>query len=125
MVVSGVSWVSGFGGTVCVPRVRRFVFGGGGFGLLLARPPGLCPVLLGLLEGGEEEGPGHLVEGGAAQVFHPNGTVLPPLDTTDGAPLYPGGVGYVDDRPDDRILGTVVLLLGILGCVGLVNGFIY
>ena len=73
---------------------------------------------LGLLGGGEEEGAVHLVEGGAARVFHPNGTVLPPVDTTDGAPLYPFGVGYVDDRPDDRILGTVVLLLGTLGGVG-------
>ena len=63
--------------------------------------------------------PGHLVEGGAARVFHQNGTVFPPVDTTDGAPLYPGGVGYVDDRPDDRILGTVVLLLGTLGGVAL------
>ena len=77
---------------------------------------------LGLLEGGEEEGPGHLVEGGAARVFHPNSTVLPPVETTDGAPLYPGGVGYVDDHPDDRILGTVVLLLGTLGGVSLGGG---
>ena len=60
-----------------------------------------------------------LVQGDAARVFHPNGTVLPSLDTTDGALLYPCGVGYVDDRPDDRILGTVVLLLGTLGGVGL------
>ena len=120
--VSGVSWVSGFGGRICVRGVGRFVCGGGGFGLLLAHPPGLFPVPLGPLEGGEEEGPGHLVEGGAARVLHPNGTVLPPVDTTDGAPLYPGGVGYVDDRPDDRILGTVVLLLGTLGGVGLGGG---
>ena len=55
-------------------------------------------------------------------MFHPNGTVLPPVDTTDGAPLYPVGVEYVDDRPDDRILGTVVLLLGTLGGVGLGGG---
>ena len=77
---------------------------------------------LGLLGAGEEEGAVHLVEGCAARVFHPNGTVLPPVDTTDGAPLYPFGVGYVDDRPDDRILGTVVLLLGNLGGVGLGGG---
>ena len=120
--VSGVSWVSGFGGRVCVRGVRRFVCGGGGFGLLLARPPSLFPVPLRLLEGGEEEGPGHPVEGGAVRVFRPNGSVLPPVDTTDGAPLYPGGVGYVEDRPDDRILGTVVLLLGTLGGVGLGGG---
>ena len=119
--VSGVSWVSGFGGRVCVRGVRLFVCGGRGLGLFLACPPGLFPVPLGLLEGGEEEGPGHLVEGGAARVFHPNGTVPPPVDTTDGAPLYPGGVGYVDDRPDDRFLGTVVLRLGTLGGVGLVG----
>ena len=104
------------------PGFRRFVCGGRGFGLLLARHPGLFPVPLGLLEGGEEEGPGHLVEGGAARLFHPNGTVLPPVDTTVGAPLYPGRVGYVDDRRDDRILGTVVLLLGTLGGVGLGGG---
>ena len=116
--VSGVSWVNGFGGRVCVRGVRHFVSGGGGFGLLLARPPGLFLVPLGLLEGGEEVGPGDLAEDGAARVFHPNGTVLPPMDTTDAAPLYPGGVGYVDDRPNDRILGTVVLLLGTLGGVG-------
>ena len=54
-----------------------------------------------------------------ARVFHPNGTILPPVDTTDGALLYPGGVGYVDDRPDNRIIGTVALLLGTLGGVGL------
>ena len=120
--VSGVSWVSGFGGRVCVWGVRRFVCGDGGFGLLWALRPGLFPVPLGLLGGGEEEGAVHLVEGGAARVFHPNGTVLPPVDTTDGAPLYPFGVGYVDDRPDDRILGTVVLLLGTLGGVGLCGG---
>ena len=65
----------------------------------------------------EEEGAAHLVEGGAARVFHPNGTVLPPVDTMDGAPLYPVGVGYVDDHRDDRIPGTVVLLLGTLGGV--------
>ena len=120
--VSGVRWVSGFGGGVCVRGVRRFVCGGEGFGLLLAHPPGLLPVPLGLLEGGEEEGPSHLVEGGAARVFHPNGTVLPPVDSTDGAPLYPGGVGYVDDCPNDRILGTVIFLLGTLGGVGLGGG---
>ena len=120
--VSGVSWVSGFGGRVCVRGVRRFVCGGGGFGILLARRPGLFPVPLGLLEGGEEEGAVHLVEGGAARVFHPNGTVLPPVDTMDGAPLYPGGVGYVDDRSDDRILGTVVRLLVTLGGVDLGGG---
>ena len=120
--VSGVSWVCGFGGRVCVRGVRRFVCGGGGFGLLLARPPGLFPVPLGLLEGREEEGAVHFVEGGAARVFHPNRTVLLPVDTTDGAPLYPGGVGYVDDRPHDRILGTVVLLLGTLGVSVLVVG---
>ena len=96
-------------------------FGFRGLGLFLARP-GLVPVPLSLLGGGEEEGLGHLAEGGAAQVFHPNGTILPPVDTTDGAPLYPGGVGYVDDRPDDQILGTVVLLLGTLGGVGLGRG---
>ena len=115
--VTGIGWVSGFGSRVCVRGVRRFVCGGGGFGLPLARPPGLFPVSLGLLEGGEEAGLGHLVEGRAARVFHPNGTVLPPVDTTDF--LYPDGVGYVDDRPDDRILGTVILLLGTLGGVGL------
>ena len=120
--VSGVSGVSGFGGRVCVRGVRRFVCGGGGFGLLLARRPGLFPVPLGLLEGGEEEGAVHLVEGGSAQVFHPNGTVLPPVDTMDGAPLYPGGVGYVVDRPDDRILVTIVCLLVTLGGVGLGGG---
>ena len=92
-----------------------------GYGLFLARA-GLVPVPLGLLGGGEEEGPGHLVEGGAAQAFQPNGTMLPPVDTTDGAPLYPGGVGYVDDRHDDRILGTVVLLLDTFGGVGLGRG---
>ena len=117
--VSEVSWVSGFDGRVCVRGVRRFVCGGGGFGLLWPRRPGLFPVPLGLLGGGEEEGAVHLVEGGAARVFHPNGTVLPPVDAMDGAPLYPFGVGYVDDRPDDLILGTVVLLLGTLGGVGL------
>ena len=121
--VSGVSWVSGFGGRVCVRGVRRFVCGHGGFGLLLALfLLGLFAVPLGLLRGGEEEGAVHLVEGGAARVFHPNGTVLPPVDTTDGAPLYPFGVGYVDDLPDDWILGTVVLLLGTLGGVGLGGG---
>ena len=77
---------------------------------------------LGLLGDAEEEGAAPLVEGGAARVFHPNGTVLPPVDTTDGAPLYPFGVGYVDDRPDDRIPGTIVLLLGTLGGVGLGGG---
>ena len=75
--VSGVSGVSGFGGRVCVRGVRLFICGGGEFGLFLARP-GLFPAPLGLLEGGEEEGAGHLVEGGAGQVFHPNGTVLRP-----------------------------------------------
>ena len=60
--VSGVSWVSGFGGRVCVRGVRRFVLGGGGFGLLLALRPGLFPVPLGLLGGGEEEGAVHLIE---------------------------------------------------------------
>ena len=44
------------------------------------------------------------------------------MDTTDGAPLYPGGVGYVDEHPGDRILGTVVLLLGTLVGVGLGGG---
>ena len=120
-LVSGVSGVRGFCGRVRVRGVSLFVCGGGGFGLFLARP-GLFPVPLGLLGVGEEEGPSHFVEGGAARVFHANGTVLPPVDTTDGAPLYPGGVEYVDDRPDDRILGTVVLLLGTLGGVGLGRG---
>ena len=120
--VSGVSWVSGFGGRVCVRGVRRFVCGGGGFGLLLAHRLGLFPVPLGLLGDGGEEEAAHLIEGGAARLFHPNGTVLRPVDTTDGAPLYPFGVGYVDDRPDDRIPGTVVLLLGTLGGVGLGGG---
>ena len=110
--VSGVSGVSGFGGRVRVWGVRLFVCGGGGFGLFLARP-GLFPVPLGLLEGGEEEGAGHLVEGCAARVFHPNGTVLLPVDTTDSAHLYPGGVGDVGDRPDDGIAGTVVRLGGV------------
>ena len=77
---------------------------------------------LGLRGGGDEEGAVHLVESAAARVFHPNGTVLPPVETTDSAPLYPGGVGYVDDRPDDRIPGTVVHLLGTLGGVGLGGG---
>ena len=121
--VSGVSWVSGFGGRVCVRGVRRFVCGAGGFGLLLALRPGLFPLTLGLLGGGEEEGAVHLIEGDAARVFHPNRTVLPPVDTTDGAPLYPFGVGYVDDRPDDRILRTIVLLLSTLGGVGLRGGW--
>ena len=116
----GVSWVSGFGGRVRVRGVSLFVCWGGGFGLFLARPD-FFPAPLGVLEGGEEEVTGHLVEGGAARVFHPNGTILPPVDTTDGALLYPGGVGDVGDRPDDRIAGTVVLLLGrsTLGGVGL------
>ena len=119
----GVSGVTGFGGRVLVRGVSLFVCGGGGFGFFLARP-GLFPVPLGLLGGGEEEVPGHLVEGGAARVFHPNGTILPPVDTTDGALLYPGGVGDVGDRPDDRIAGTVVLLFGrcTLGGVGLGRG---
>ena len=47
-----------------VASVVGFAFGGldasfvgaEGFGLLLARPPGLFPVPLGFLEGGEEEG---------------------------------------------------------------------
>ena len=110
----GVSGVTRFGGWGRVRGVSIFVCGGGGFGLFLARPR--------LLGGGEEEGPGHLVQGGAARVFHPNGTILPPVDTTDAAPLYPGGVGYVDERPDDRILATVVLLLGTLGGVGVGRG---
>ena len=37
------------------------------------------------------------------------------MDTTDGAPLYPGGVGYVNDRPDVRILGTVAVLGALVG----------
>ena len=118
--VSGVSW---FGGRVRGRGVSLFVCGGGEFGLFLARA-GLFPVPIGLLEGGEEEVPGHLVEGGAARVFHPNGTIPPPVDTTDGALLYPGGVGDVGDRPDDRMAGTVILLLGrcTLGGVGLGRG---
>ena len=72
--VSGVSGVSGLGGSVRVRGVSVFVCWGRGFGLFLARP-GLFPVPLGLLGGGEEEVPGHLVEGGAARVFHPNGTI--------------------------------------------------
>ena len=67
----------------------------------------------GYLEGGEEEGAGHLVECGAARVFHPNGTIRPPMDTAIGALLYPAGVGDVGDRPDDRIGGTVVHLRGV------------
>ena len=47
---------------------------------------------------------------------------FPSLDTTDGAPLYPGGVQYVDERPHNWILGTVVLLLNTLGGVGLGRG---
>ena len=118
----GVSGVSGFGGRVRVPEVSC---GGKGWGLFLARP-GLFPVPRGLLGGGEEKVPGHLVEGGAARVFHPNGTTLPPMDTADGALLYPGGVGDLSDRPDDWIVGTAVLLLSRctpnLGDVGLVRG---
>ena len=94
---------------------------GRGFGLFPAQP-GLVPVPLGLLGCGEEEGPGHLVEGGAARLFYPYGTIFPSVDTTHGAPLYPGGVGYVDDRPANQILGTVVLLLGTLRHVGLGPG---
>ena len=64
------------------------------------------------------------VEGGAARVFHPNSTILPPVDTTDGARLYPVRVGDVRDRPDDQIAGTVVQFLGrcTLGSVGLGRG---
>ena len=97
----------GFGGLV-----SSFV-GAGGLGFLL--PDRASSRYRGLPGSGEEEGPGHLVEGGAARVFHLDGTILLSADTMDAAPLYPGGVGYVDDRPDDRILGTVVLLLGTLG----------
>ena len=71
--VSGVSWVSGFGGRVCFRGVRRFLCAGGDLGLLWALRPGLFPVPLGLLVGGEEEGAVHLVEAGAARVLHPNG----------------------------------------------------
>ena len=74
------------------------------------------------LAAGEEEGAAHLLEGNAARVFHPNGTVVPPVDTTEGAPLYPAGVGYPDDRPDDRIPGTVILCLRTLGGIGLRGG---
>ena len=72
--------------------------------------------------GGEEEGLGHLIDCGVARVFHPDGTIFPSVDTTDDFPLYPGWVGYVDDRPGDQILGMVVLLLGTLGGVGLDRG---
>ena len=78
---------------------------------------------------GKRRLPGHLVEGGAARVFHPNGTMLPPADTMDGALLYPGGVGDVGDRPDDRIAGMVVRLGGFVlgwgtgGGLGGVGGF--
>ena len=84
--VSGVSWVSGFGGRVCAWEVRRFVRFGLSLALFLL---GLFAVPLGLLGAGVEEGAVDLVEGGAARVFHPKGTVLPPIDTTDSAPLYP------------------------------------
>ena len=107
----GVSGVSEFGGRGRVRGINLFVCGGGGFGSFLARP-GLFQVPLGLLGGGEEEVPGHIAEDGAAWVFHPNGTMLPPVDTTDGALVYPGGVGDVADRHNERIAGTVVLLLG-------------
>ena len=90
-------------------------FVGAGVWAFLARP-GLVPVPLGLLGGGEEEGAGHLVEGGAARVFHPNGTILPPVDTTDGAPLYPGGVGLLDDRPTIGFSGRSSFFSAPLGC---------
>ena len=107
----GVSGVSGFGDRVRIRGVSLFFCGGRGVGLFLA-PPGLFPVPLGLLGGGAEEVPSHLVEGSATRVFHPNGTNLLPMDTADGALLYPGGVGDVGNRLDNRIVGTVVLLLG-------------
>ena len=121
-------WLVGLVGLVwLVGSVVGFAFSGldasfvglGGLAFFLPAPRASSRCRSASFECGEEEGPGHLVEGGAARVVHPNGTALPPVDTRDGAPLYPGGVGYGDDRPDDRILRTVVLLLGTLGVVGL------
>ena len=117
----GVSGVSGFDGWVRVPGASLFICGGGGFGLFLHRPR-LVPVLLGLLVGGEEEGPGHLVKGGAARILDPNGTIFPPVDTTDGALLYPCRVGYVDDCPDDRIVRRSSFFSAPFGVSFLVGG---
>ena len=76
-------------------------------------PPGPLPGTALPPRGWGKGGSGTPRTGWCARVFHPNGTVLPPMDTANGALLYPGGVRDVDDRPEDRIHGAVVRLGGV------------